>query len=134
MKKKVQGVKGEIKEVKGDVQKKITEVEDKAQGKISVLEKRISDLRIRPSDFPANPGLLYSRPTVKSLTFDRNTSWTVFKTQYDVVSSVKGLVDRIKASQLVASLRGSPVEILRGIPADKLTDITTIEKSLESRF
>ncbi|GFS92688.1 CCHC-type domain-containing protein [Nephila pilipes] len=42
--------------------------------------------------------------------------------------------DFVKASQLVASLRGSAMEILQGIPADKLTDLTTIEKALESRF
>ncbi|GBN07844.1 hypothetical protein AVEN_191552-1 [Araneus ventricosus] len=36
--------------------------------------------------------------------------------------------------QLVASLRGSAAEVLQGIPADKLTDLSTIEKALESRF
>ncbi|GBN70391.1 hypothetical protein AVEN_55137-1 [Araneus ventricosus] len=30
--------------------------------------------------------------------------------------------------------RGSAAEVLQGIPADKLTDLTTIEKALESRF
>ncbi|GBN21580.1 hypothetical protein AVEN_112380-1 [Araneus ventricosus] len=73
-------------------------------------------------------------PTVKSLTFDGRTSWTVFKTQFDVVSSTNGWTDRLKASQLVASLRGSAAEFLQGIPADKLTDLTTIEKALESSF
>ncbi|GBM67441.1 hypothetical protein AVEN_265396-1 [Araneus ventricosus] len=71
---------------------------------------------------------------VKPLTFDGQTSWAVFKTQFDVVSSANGWVDRVKASQLVVSLRGSASEVLRGIPADKLTDLTTIEKALESRF
>ncbi|GBN14407.1 hypothetical protein AVEN_192142-1 [Araneus ventricosus] len=75
-----------------------------------------------------------SRPTVKPLTFDGQTSWTVFKTQFDVVSSTNGWKDFVKASQLVASLRGSAAEVLQGIPADKLTDLTTIEKALESRF
>ncbi|GBM33258.1 hypothetical protein AVEN_101605-1 [Araneus ventricosus] len=40
----------------------------------------------------------------------------------------------VKASQLVASFRGSAVGVLQGIPADKLTDLTTIQKALESRF
>ncbi|GBL98624.1 hypothetical protein AVEN_139300-1 [Araneus ventricosus] len=66
--------------------------------------------------------------------FDGQTSWTVFKTQFDVVSSTNGWTDFVKASQLVASLRGSAAEVLQGIPADKLTDLTTIEKALESRF
>ncbi|GBN76318.1 hypothetical protein AVEN_228123-1, partial [Araneus ventricosus] len=45
-----------------------------------------------------------------------------------------GWTDFVKASQLVASLRGSAAEVLQGIPADKLSDLTTIEKALESRF
>ncbi|GBM76935.1 hypothetical protein AVEN_67783-1 [Araneus ventricosus] len=57
-----------------------------------------------------------------------------FKTQIDVVSSTNGWTDFVKASQLVASLRGSAAEVLQGIPADKLTDLTTVEKALESRF
>ncbi|GBN28935.1 hypothetical protein AVEN_262200-1 [Araneus ventricosus] len=71
---------------------------------------------------------------LKPLTFDGQTSWTVFKTQFDVVSSTNGWTDFVKASQLVASLRGSAAEVLLGIPADKLTDLTNIEKALESRF
>ncbi|GBL99438.1 Transposon Ty3-I Gag-Pol polyprotein [Araneus ventricosus] len=61
---------------------------------------------------------------------------------------MKGLIDEVKGEvqrkideveekvqiQLVASLRGSAAEVLQGIPANKFTDITTIEKALESRF
>ncbi|GBO22965.1 Retrovirus-related Pol polyprotein from transposon 297 [Araneus ventricosus] len=71
---------------------------------------------------------------VKSLTFDGQTSWTVFKSQFDVASSANGWNNRVKASQLVASLRGSVAEVLQGIPSDKLTDLTTIEKAVEARF
>ncbi|GBN97790.1 hypothetical protein AVEN_177674-1 [Araneus ventricosus] len=38
------------------------------------------------------------------------------------------------SNQLVASLRGSSAEVLQGIPSDKLTDLTTIEKALKARF
>ncbi|GBN58217.1 hypothetical protein AVEN_181390-1 [Araneus ventricosus] len=107
---------------------------DEFQEKISVLEQRISDLEIRPNNIPASPELMYSRLMVKSLTFDGQTSWTVFKTQFDVVSSTNGWTGPMKVSQLVASLRGSAAEVLQGIPSDKLTDLTTIEKALEARF
>ncbi|GBM47436.1 hypothetical protein AVEN_199816-1, partial [Araneus ventricosus] len=43
-------------------------------------------------------------------------------------------MDFAKASQLVASLRGSAGEFLQGIPVDKLTDLTSFEKALESRL
>ncbi|GBM79146.1 hypothetical protein AVEN_86229-1 [Araneus ventricosus] len=92
------------------------------------------ELEVRPFSFSASPEFMHSRPTIKSLTFDGQTSWTVFKTQFDVVSSTNGWTDFVKASQLGASLRGSAAEVLQGIPADKLTDLTTIEKALESRF
>ncbi|GBN09566.1 hypothetical protein AVEN_143854-1 [Araneus ventricosus] len=113
---------------------KIEEVEHKVQGKIGEIERRLSELEDRPFSFSASPEFLHTRPTIKSLTFDGQTSWTVFKTQFDVVSSTNGWTDFVKASQLVASLRGSAAEVLQGIPADKLTDLTTIEKALEYRF
>nr|GBM65994.1 hypothetical protein AVEN_263027-1 [Araneus ventricosus] len=139
----VQSVKREIGEVKGEVERKMEEVEDKVQGKIEEvkekvqvkigdLEKRLSELEDRPINFPANPDLTYSRPTVKSLTFDGQTSWTVFKTQFDVVSSANGWNNRVKASQLVASLRGSAAEVLQGIPSDKTKLKTRRQKPGES--
>ncbi|GBM29209.1 hypothetical protein AVEN_27818-1 [Araneus ventricosus] len=109
----------------------IEEVKNKVQGKIGDIVKRLSDLEIRPDNFPE---VMYSRPTVKSLTFDGQTSWTIFKTQSSVVSSANGWNNRVKASQLVESLRGSAAEFLQGIPSDKLTDLTTIENALEARF
>ncbi|GBN55349.1 hypothetical protein AVEN_200582-1 [Araneus ventricosus] len=111
----VQSLKREIGEVKGEVERKIEEVEDKVQGKIEEVKEKF-------------------KPTVKSLTFDGQTSWIIFKTQFDVVSSANGWNYRVKASQLVASLRGSAAEVLQGIPSDKLTDPTTIENALEARF
>ncbi|GBM56792.1 hypothetical protein AVEN_38357-1 [Araneus ventricosus] len=104
------------------------------QVKIGDLEKRLSELEDRPINFSANPELTYSRPRVKSLTFDGQTSWIVFKTQFDVVSSANGWNNFVKASQLVASLRGSAAEVFQGIPSNKLSDLTTIENALEARF
>ncbi|GBN08212.1 hypothetical protein AVEN_94007-1 [Araneus ventricosus] len=126
-------VKGKFEEVEHKVQGKIEEVEHKVQGKIGDIERRLSELEDRPLSFSASPEFMHSRPTIKSLTFDGQTSWTVFKTQFDVVSSTNGWTYFVKASQVVASLRGSAAEV-QGIPADKLTDLTTIEKALESRF
>ncbi|GBM27383.1 hypothetical protein AVEN_250417-1 [Araneus ventricosus] len=130
----VQCVKLKIEKVESEVQRKIEESNCEVQEKIGNLERRISELEERPNYFPASPEFISSRPTVKPLTFDGQTSWTVFKTQFDVVSSTNGWTDFVKASQLVASLRGSAAEVLQEIPADKLTDLTTVEKALESRF
>ncbi|GBN16886.1 hypothetical protein AVEN_35455-1 [Araneus ventricosus] len=124
-------VQGKIDEVEGKVEVRIGEVKSEVQGKI---ERRLSELKDRPLSFSASPEFMYSRPIIKSLTFDGQTSYTVFKTQFDVVSSTNGWTDVVKVSQLVAQLRGSAGEVLQGIPADKLTYSMTIEKALESRF
>ncbi|GBL53910.1 hypothetical protein AVEN_175751-1, partial [Araneus ventricosus] len=123
-----------VEDMKTEVKGKIEEVEHKVQGKIGEIERRLSELEDRPFSFSASPEFMHPRPTIKSLTFDGQTSWTVFKTQFDVVSSTNRWTDFVKASQLVASLRGSAAEVLQGIPADKLTDLMIIEKALESRF
>ncbi|GFT84154.1 hypothetical protein NPIL_548171 [Nephila pilipes] len=46
---------------------------------------------------------------------NRGTSWTIFKTWFEVVSSTNGWKDIVKVSQLIASLRRSAMEILQGI-------------------
>ncbi|GBN03834.1 hypothetical protein AVEN_233032-1 [Araneus ventricosus] len=130
----IQCAKLKIETVEIEVQRKIKGVEENVQEKISNLERRINELEERPNYFPASQEFMSSRPALKPLTFDGQTSWTVFKTQFDVVSSTNGWTDFVKASQLVASLRGSAAEVLQGIPADKLTDLTTSEKALESIF
>ncbi|GBO40221.1 hypothetical protein AVEN_154252-1 [Araneus ventricosus] len=130
----VQCVKLIIEKVQSEVQRKIEESNCEVQEKIGNLERRIRELEERSNYFPASPEFISFRPTVKPLTFDGQTSWTFFKTQFDVVSFTNGWTDFVKASQLVASLRGSAAEVLQGIPADKLTDLTTVEKALESRF
>ncbi|GBM98625.1 hypothetical protein AVEN_147932-1 [Araneus ventricosus] len=56
-----------------------------------------------------------------------------FQTSPELIST-NGWADLRKASQLVASLRGSAGEDVQGIPPEKLTDLVTIQNALESRF
>ncbi|GFT55465.1 CCHC-type domain-containing protein [Nephila pilipes] len=55
-----------------------------------------------------------------SQTLDEQTSWSVFKTQFDVVSSSNGWTDRVKASQLVATLQGTELKTRRQKPGESL--------------
>ncbi|GBM95677.1 hypothetical protein AVEN_40183-1, partial [Araneus ventricosus] len=123
-----------IKGVEEKVQRKIEEVEGKVLGKIGDIEKGLSELEGKSNNFPRRSELIHSRPTIKTLTFDGQTSRPVFKTQFDVMTSTYGWTDFVKVSQLVVSLRGSVEEILQETPADKLTKLTTIEKALAFRF
>ncbi|GBM14774.1 hypothetical protein AVEN_10783-1 [Araneus ventricosus] len=113
---------------------KIVEVEDKVKGKISNIEKRLRELEEGPKNFLGSPEFTYSRPKVKHLTSEGQTSWTVYKTQFDFVSSTNRWTHFVKASQVVACVREYVSQILQRIRVDKLTDLTTIEKALESRF
>ncbi|KAF8787164.1 hypothetical protein HNY73_008788 [Argiope bruennichi] len=92
-----------IEKVEEDVQsveRDIGKVRDKArtnieavQERIGNLEKRLSELEDTPNNFLLSPEFSYTRLTVKPLTFDGQTSGTVFKIQFDVVSSTNGWTD-----------------------------------------
>ncbi|GFT46113.1 hypothetical protein NPIL_362411 [Nephila pilipes] len=70
---------GKIEDVQS-VKREIDEAKSEAQEKISVLEKRLCDLEKRPINSLPSSEVIYSRPTVKPLTFDGQTSWSLFKT------------------------------------------------------
>ncbi|GBN65895.1 hypothetical protein AVEN_151072-1 [Araneus ventricosus] len=89
------------------------------------------DFENRPNNLPVSPEVIYTQLTVKPHSLDGQTPCTVFKTQFDLDKQMEGLV---KVSKLVASLRRSAAEVLRGIPVHKLTDLTKIEKALDFRF
>ncbi|GBM77674.1 hypothetical protein AVEN_226060-1 [Araneus ventricosus] len=74
--------------VEDDVQGVETEIHE-VQEKISVFQQRISYLENIPNNIPRSPEPMYSRPVIKSLTFDGQTSWTVFKSQSDVTRRQK---------------------------------------------
>ncbi|GBO45358.1 hypothetical protein AVEN_90354-1 [Araneus ventricosus] len=118
-------------QIQSHVESQDGEIKDHFNNCIGKIEEVVQSVK---RDWRANPELTYFRPTIKSLTFDGQMSWTVFETQFNVVSSTNEWTDRMKATQLVASLRGSAAEVLQGISADKLTDLTTIEEALEFRF
>ncbi|GBM63785.1 hypothetical protein AVEN_171535-1 [Araneus ventricosus] len=96
-------------QIQAHTESQVEEMKTHVDGCIGKIEEEVQ----------SSPEFISSRPTVKPLTFDGQTPWTVFKTQFDVVSSTNGWTDFVKASQLVASLRGSAAEVLQGIPADK---------------
>ncbi|GFT92046.1 hypothetical protein NPIL_491611 [Nephila pilipes] len=89
---------GKIEEDVQSVKREINEVKSEVQEKISFLENRLCHLKERPINYLLSSEVIYSRPTVKPLTFDGHISWVVFKTQFDVVSSLNEWTDRVKAS------------------------------------
>ncbi|GFU46005.1 hypothetical protein NPIL_373601 [Nephila pilipes] len=74
---------GKIEEDIQSVKRKINEVKSEVHEKICFLEKRLYDLEERPINSLPSSEVIYSRPILKPLTFDGQTSWSVFKTQFD---------------------------------------------------
>ncbi|GBM26321.1 hypothetical protein AVEN_256549-1 [Araneus ventricosus] len=96
-------VQRKIEDVKTEVKGKIEEVEHTVQGKIGEIERRLNELEDRPFSFSASREFMHPRPSIKSLTFDGQTSWTVFKTQFQRRQLYKWM-DRLCESQSTCAI------------------------------
>ncbi|UYV76815.1 hypothetical protein LAZ67_14002092 [Cordylochernes scorpioides] len=74
------------------------------------------------------------RPLVKVPTFDGQSSWTSFKTQFDVDAQANGWNVRDKASFLAAALRGPAVDVLQMIPEQLRLDFNSLIDTLYFRY
>ncbi|GFU98105.1 uncharacterized protein TNCV_1491291 [Trichonephila clavipes] len=81
-----------------------------------------------PIPVPASP------VSVKLYTYDRKTSWEVYKIQFCIISEANGWTEKIKACQLVASLRGKSAEVLQTLPDTKRLNLNTLYNDLDLRF
>ncbi|GBN14954.1 hypothetical protein AVEN_171821-1 [Araneus ventricosus] len=96
---------------------------DEVQGNISVLQQRISDLKIRPNNIPASPEVMYSIPMVKSLTSDGRTSWTVFKTQFDIFYRTELKTRRQKPGENLQALAADVARLISVAYAECSQDV-----------
>ncbi|UYV61916.1 K02A2.6-like [Cordylochernes scorpioides] len=121
---KFQSLEDEISAVREDVssvKEDISSVKQEMKEKMASLKERIGCCRNGPSK--------NSVPT-----FDGQSSWTSFKTQFDVVSQANGWNVRDKASFLAAALRGPAVDVLQMIPEQLRLDFNALIDALESRY
>ncbi|UYV61724.1 hypothetical protein LAZ67_1006165, partial [Cordylochernes scorpioides] len=127
-----QEMKDEISSVKEDV----SSVKEEMKDKLSALEERLAAVETGHTRIPVfqqennNSG----RPLFKVPTFDGQSSWTSFKTQFDVVAQANGWNDRDKASFLADALRGPAVDVLQMIPEQLRLDFNALIDVLESRY
>ncbi|UYV68182.1 K02A2.6-like, partial [Cordylochernes scorpioides] len=129
-------MKVEISSVKEEMKDEISSVKEEMKDKISALEERLAAVETGHPRTPVfqqennNSG----RPLVKVPTFDGQSSWTSFKTQFDVVAQANGWNIRDKASFLAAALRGPAVDVLQMIPEQLRLDFNALIDALESRY
>ncbi|UYV74968.1 hypothetical protein LAZ67_12001925, partial [Cordylochernes scorpioides] len=140
MKEEISSVKEEMKEeissVKEEMKDEISSVKKEMKDKISALEERFAAVETGHPRTPVfqqennNSG----RPLVKVPTFDGQSSWTSFKTQFDVVAQANGWNVRDKASFLAAALRGPAVDVLQMIPEQLRLDFNPLIDVQDSRY
>ncbi|UYV77521.1 K02A2.6-like, partial [Cordylochernes scorpioides] len=73
-------------------------------------------------------------PKIKPPTYDGQTSWKCFKTQFEVVALGNRWNSSEKAINLAASLRGSATEVLQFLPLEQSLDYERLIHALTLRF
>ncbi|UYV83760.1 K02A2.6-like, partial [Cordylochernes scorpioides] len=71
---------------------------------------------------------------IKPPTYDGQTSWKCFKTQFEVVALGNRWNSSEKAINLAASLRGSATEVLQSLPLEQSLDYERLIHALTLRF
>ncbi|UYV64103.1 OVOL1 [Cordylochernes scorpioides] len=137
----------QISSVKEEMKEEISSVKEEMKGEmkdeISSVKEEMASLKERlaavETGHPRTPVFQQEnnnsgRPLVKVPTFDGKSSWTSFKTQFDVVAQANGWNVRDKASFLAAALREPAVEVLQMIPEQLRLDFNALIDALESRY
>ncbi|XP_063239230.1 uncharacterized protein LOC134540420 [Bacillus rossius redtenbacheri] len=70
----------------------------------------------------------------KPPTFDGQTSWAVYRRQFEAASEVNGWDEEEKATALVLALRGPPLELLQTIPVPEQKNYAVLVEALELRY
>jgi DNA gyrase/topoisomerase IV subunit A len=71
--------------------------------------------------------LTASTSTAPPPTFNRNTTWSVFRRQFEIVAEHNRWSDREKLTYLITALKGRAADVLYGIPTS-----TTYEETLQA--
>ncbi|UYV66258.1 K02A2.6-like [Cordylochernes scorpioides] len=137
----------QISSVKEEMKEEISSVKEEMKGEmkdeISSVKEEMASLKERlaavETGHPRSPVFQQEnnnsgRLLVKVPTFDGQSSWTSFKTQFDVVAQANGWNVRDKASFLAAALRGPAVDVLQMIPEQLRLDLNSLIDALESRY
>ncbi|GFU61674.1 uncharacterized protein TNCV_4522111 [Trichonephila clavipes] len=148
--------------VEEKIQKKVEQFEERIReqveekykevaGNFSLISQRVDDLekkllvsrnknesKILPSSpVPVSTSLVpvtASTVSVKLSTYDGNTNWEVYKTQFSIISEANEWTESVKACQLAGSLRGETAEILQTLSNTERLNLSSLYNALELRF
>ncbi|KAJ8958720.1 hypothetical protein NQ318_016448 [Aromia moschata] len=128
-----------LEDTKRQVQKEILE-------KIEGLEHQLHRTSIADSrdcsTSPATPlqhsSLMHTERSVHKMlkppTYDGQSSWSMYRIQFEAAAKANGWTPQEMATSLVISLRGQALEILQSIPEEQQNDYDRIVGALEIRY
>ncbi|KAJ8949486.1 hypothetical protein NQ318_005953 [Aromia moschata] len=128
-----------LEDTKRQVQKEILE-------KIEGLEHQLHRTSIADSGdcstSPAIPlqhsSLMHTERSVHKIlkppTYDGQSSWSMYRRQFEAAAKANGWTSQEMATSLVISLRGQALEILQSIPEEQQNDYDRIVGALEIRY
>ncbi|KAJ8933528.1 hypothetical protein NQ318_002543 [Aromia moschata] len=128
-----------LEDTRRQVQKEILE-------KINRLEHQLHRTSIADSgDYSTSPGIPLQNSTymhaersvhkiLKPPTYDGQSSWSMYRRQFEAAAKANGWTSQEMATSLVISLRGQALEILQSIPEEQQNDYDRIIGALEVRY
>ena len=133
MKKDVQDVREELQEQQRDVNnlKELVnkEVSELKEG-LDLVNKEVKHLARRTVVPSGQPG----GNKIKLPRFDGTSSWSLFKTQFEMAAEYNGWDSADRATNLAMSLQGQALYVLHNVPQGKRGDFLTLLQALEARF
>ncbi|KAJ8954406.1 hypothetical protein NQ318_011080 [Aromia moschata] len=128
-----------LEDTKRQVQREILE-------KIEGLGHQLHRTSIADSgDYSTSPGIPLQNSTLmhaersvhkmlKPPTYDGQSSWSMYRRQFEAAAKANGWTSQEMATSLVISLRGQALEILQSIPEERQNDYDRIVGALEIRY
>ncbi|KAJ8958333.1 hypothetical protein NQ318_017479 [Aromia moschata] len=128
-----------LEDTKQQVQREILE-------KIEGLGHQLHRTSIADSgDYSTSPGIPLQNSTLmhaersvhkmlKPPTYDGQSSWSMYRRQFEAAAKANGWTSQEMATSLVISLRGQALEILQSIPEEEQNDYDRIIGALEIRY
>ncbi|KAJ8962905.1 hypothetical protein NQ318_001316 [Aromia moschata] len=128
-----------LEDTKQQVQREILE-------KIEGLGHQLHRTSIADSgDYSTSPGIPLQNSTLmhaersvhkmlKPPTYDGQSSWSMYRRQFEAAAKANGWTSQEMATSLVISLRGQALEILQSIPEEQQNDYDRIIGALEIRY
>ncbi|UYV81700.1 hypothetical protein LAZ67_20002038, partial [Cordylochernes scorpioides] len=123
-----------------EVQEQIAQGHSDMESRLRRLENNVADvpvatpLSFRIADNSPQLETTECFSKIKPPTYDGQTSWKCFKTQFEVVALGNRWNSSEKAINLAASLRGSATEVLQSLPLEQSLDYERLIHALTLRF